>query len=276
MSESTIPGQSRFAHFWDELGRGYRDQTNVILALIFKDLRLDATRGKLGIAWAIAEPMIYISIMAGVWRPTGITNINGVSIFLFLVCGVIAYIAIRQSITTVALAPRRSDALFDYPQVKPIDTIIASFIYETILLFVSAFIFLSAVAWFWELVPTFPDPLGVLYVVGLLLIMALGVAMFLGTYAALYDDISKGLGFMSRPLLFLSAVFYSLNQLPGTVRQILSWNPLAQIIEYLRHYMLGLPLFPEASLEYAGLCSFLIFALGTMVYTANRFRLIQR
>jgi hypothetical protein len=40
--------------------------------------------------------------------------------------------------------------------------------------------------------------------------------------------------------------------------------------------MLGAKLFPEASLGYAAMVSFIILGCGIMAYTANRFKLIQK
>ncbi|CAN5270802.1 Vi polysaccharide ABC transporter inner membrane protein VexB [soil metagenome] len=276
MSEIAVSGQSRFSRYFDELSRGFRAQSNVILALVFKDLRMDATRGRLGIAWAMMEPVVQISLMAQLWRPTGLSTINGVPIFLFMFAGVIPYLATRQSLTNVGLAMRRNDALFDYPQVKPFDAVIASYIYETTLLTISSIAFILLFGWFTGIKPPYSDPLGVMGIIGILVLFSLGLALMMGTYCSLHDDLAKMIGFVSRPLLFLSAIFFPMSQLPSSVRKVLAWNPLAQIIEHLRHYMLGMPLFPEASLEYTALSSFLIFGVGVIVYFANRFKLIQR
>lgn len=276
MTETSVRARSRLSRFLDEMIRGYRAQSAVVFALIFKDLRVDAMRGRLGIAWTLAEPIIQMSVMAGLWAPTGVTSISGVPIFLFLAAGVIPYIAVRQSMTVVGLAIRRSEGFFDYPQVKPFDTVIASFIYEMTLLLISAVLFILAFAWFRDIAPAYPDPLGLAYVLALLMMLCLGLGLLLGTYAALFDDLAKMASVLTRPLLFVSAVFFSMNQLPAAARKILAWNPLAQIIEHIRHYMLGMPLFPEASLEYMTLSSIMIFCFGVIVYAANRFKLIQK
>jgi capsular polysaccharide transport system permease protein len=105
--------------------------------------------------------------------------------------------------------------------------------------------------------------------------MAFGIALIIATYGTMYDVILKVLSFMSRPLLFVSAVFYTASDLPSTARYVLSWNPLAQIIEHMRFYALGMKLFPEADIAWPMLFTLIVLFFGFAGYYANRHRLIQ-
>jgi capsular polysaccharide transport system permease protein len=86
----------------------------------------------------------------------------------------------------------------------------------------------------------------------------------------------KGISAFSRPLMFVSAVFYTPNDLPAEARYFLSWNPIVQIIEYIRYYALGVRLFPEADFWYALLLALCAMFFGVIGYYANRFRLIEK
>ena len=57
---------------------------------------------------------------------------------------------------------------------------------------------------------------------------------------------------------------------------VISWNPVAQIIEYARHYAFSTRLFPEADLDYAMLSALFMVFLGLTGYFANRFRLMEK
>jgi capsular polysaccharide transport system permease protein len=76
--------------------------------------------------------------------------------------------------------------------------------------------------------------------------------------------------------MFVSAVFYTPNDLPAEARYFLSWNPIVQIIEYIRYYALGVRLFPEADFWYALLLALCAMFFGVIGYYANRFRLIEK
>lgn len=272
---ATAP-RSRRARFVHEMRSGFRRQCNVVFALIFKDFRSKTSNGRLGLMWVAIEPAMHIFILGALWYLAGRTVIAGTDIGLFLATGVLPYMIVRRSLQDIPSALAANDAFYNYQQVKPIDAVIARFILDMLLLIVGGFIVLFLLAWFtgaWIKIENGLPLVGVLLVA---MTMGFGVSLFLATYGYLYDGLLKAVSAFSRPLLFVSAVFYTPNDLPAEARNILSWNPVVQIIEYVRYYALGIRLFPEAGFNYVLLWALAALFLGMTGYYANRFRLIEK
>ena len=276
MSAPDVPQQRGLASFLQEFGSGLRRQGNVILALIFKEFRKRAAAGRLGLVWVILDPVSKIIILSLFWYLIKRTEIAGVNVALFIAVAVVPYSIVYRSLSSIAGAMGASQAFYSYPQVKPIDALIARFALDMCLLMIGAGLIFFGLAWFFDLHINLQNimPFGSI----LLLAMALGfgVCLFNATYGSLYEGYSKVLSFFYRPLIFVSAVFYTPNDLPAQARYIISWNPIAQLIEYARYYALGIRLFPEASIAYPAVCALVALFMGFIAYYANRFRLLER
>lgn len=106
--------------------------------------------------------------------------------------------------------------------------------------------------------------------------MVFGLSLGVGVYTAIYEELERVLRLLTRPLIFVSAVFHTANQLPERARYLISWNPLAQINEFARYYMLGIQPFPEADMTYTVVVAMLVLAWAMIAYYSNRFRVLQK
>ncbi|MCW1683773.1 ABC transporter permease, partial [Campylobacter jejuni] len=113
---------------------------NVIHALFFRELktRFGANR-HLGYLWVVGEPMsITLAITAIV---TIIREYHhqvmpeGISIFMFLISGIMPYFMFRSIVTQLMNGTQANLALFAYKPVKPIHVFIARTLLEFCILF---------------------------------------------------------------------------------------------------------------------------------------------
>ena len=260
---------------WQELAAGWRNQTSVIVALVLKDFKNKTDRGRLGLLWLILEPMVMVVMMSIIWYLVRRQTIDGVNVTLFLSSGMLMYAFIRRCMSTIPNAIKSNSSLLNYPQVKPLSCIVARFVFELVLLTVAGVILYFLLWWFFDLAPTFNDPLLLFETLGITLALGLGCALLLGVYATQYDSVGRLMSFMSRPLFFTSGVIHSLRDVPSYAREYLLWNPFLHLIDHGRSALYGIRLFPEENLIYPSMWAIALLGLGMLAYYANRFKLIQ-
>jgi capsular polysaccharide transport system permease protein len=183
---------------------------------------------------------------------------------------------VKRCLSAIPSSIRHSQQLLDYPQVKPIDPVIAKFIVEFSLIALAMALLFFILWWFLDLVPAMPHPLGVAYVLAVALTMGFGIALIFGVYGTLYEGLQRAADLMSRPLVFISCVLHPAHILPASALDILKWNPLLQFVEYNRHYGLNTPLIAQADLKTPTILAFAFLGLGILAYYANRFVLVLR
>jgi capsular polysaccharide transport system permease protein len=124
------------AFFADETRRGLTRQANVVFALIFKEFmgRASSGAGLLGLFWALATPMIYALSLSTMWYLLARHDFYGVSPFLVMTTSIMPYLLVRHSLGHIPGAIGGNMGLYGYPQVKPIDALIARFILDAILI----------------------------------------------------------------------------------------------------------------------------------------------
>lgn len=276
MSTPTLSGPLGADRAWTQFRRGLKHQSNVVLALMFKDFRSRASSGRLGLLWIIVDPITKILFISAIWWLSGRVEIAGVNVALFIAVAIIPFTIVSRAMGSVAASITANQAFYNYPQVKPIDALIARFLLDTVILLLGAMLIFFAFSWFFDLHLKLQNILPIISLLLVAMAMGFGLALFNGTYGCLYDGYAKIASFISKPLIFISAIFYTPNDLPAEARYYLSWNPIAQLVEYLRYYALGIRLFPEASLTYAILFSVIVLFLGFLAYFPNRFQLLER
>jgi len=276
MSPAVAAPRSRWAQFVHEMRTGFRRQCNVIFALLFKEFRTKTSDGRLGLFWVVLEPITQIVVLGTLWYLAGRTEIAGVNVGVFLATGVLPYLIVRRSLQDIPASVGVNDSFYNYQQVKPIDAVIARFILDMLLVIVGGFLVFFLLAWFIGVWIELDNALPLIGIILATMAMSFGISLLLATYGYLYDGVLKAISTMSRPMMFVSGVFYTPNDLPSEARYALSWNPIIQINEYVRHYALGIRLFPEADFWYVLLWALCALFLGVTAYYANRFRLIEK
>ncbi len=261
---------------WPQLRNGARKQATVIMAILFKEFRNRLGKSRTGLFWVLLEPFAHMFILSGLWYIARRTQIDGIHVMLFISSGITPYLIMRACISRIPNAIRTNLRLYDYQYVKPIDSLLANFIMEIILILVACSIMVFVLAWFFSIYADFPHILELISILAMMLCMGFGISLLVAVNGMLYESVNRVVQISTRPLIFISGVMYSVNDLPIAVRQALSWNPLLQFIEFIRVYALGTKPFPELDLEYVGLLSLAFLGVGMLSYYANRFRLIQQ
>jgi capsular polysaccharide transport system permease protein len=189
---------------------------------------------------------------------------------------IIPYFLVRHGFNSIPAAIWQNSGLYGYPMVKPVDVVLARYVVHVTPTLFAGMVLLLALYWFAGITPQLDYPLEALGVYALTLVMVLGISLIVGVYSTISDAFGRVMGFLTRPLIMISLVFHLGSGLPDDIRYWVSWNPLANVNELVRYYMLGLTPMPEATVEYPALVSLLLLGLGMIVYQANRHRIMRQ
>ncbi len=217
----------------ENLARGLFGQLQVIHALVLRETRTRFGKYQLGYIWALLEPVFMLAPFLGLAIITDRRPPGGMSLFAFLMTGVIPYGVFRSSHSRVSSAIDANRGLLFYPQVQPLDLNISRLILESATWLVSFFVLTTAEG---LIADRFEIDNLVLVLTGFSLACLLGgsLGMALGALALYSPTVERISGPMLRPLLWISGIFFTANSLPEEVVAILWYNPLLHAVEIVR------------------------------------------
>ncbi|WP_407877132.1 ABC transporter permease [Francisella sciaenopsi] len=204
----------------------------VIWGLLNREITTKFGDSYFGYAWIVIEPMLFIIMFYAMYTFLGRSTGN-MSILLFLLTGIIPFFFFRNSFQGASGAISANQSLLAYRQVKIIDTILARILLQAVTSAISTII-LTALIIYLNSGTTIYHPIRIIYIVFILLALTLGGSLILAVISYYYIDLPKFMGIVNRILFFTSGVFFSLNDFPPNIAYYLSFNPILQIIEFIR------------------------------------------
>ncbi|MFK0275030.1 ABC transporter permease [Ensifer sp. NPDC090286] len=241
----------------------------VVSALIVREMSTKFGSKPGGYIWALIEPIGYIAMMTVIFSAIAHAPAVGTSFVLFFATGYLGFQIYNAKVSYLGSAVRANKTLLSYPNVAPIDAVIARYILQTMTTTLVAIIVFSAIFMTFYHIPEFDWPrLIEAEVFGGAL--ALGVGMFnsvLFVRYALYEQIY---GIFTRPMFLMSGVFFLPDSIPHPYRELLLYNPLCHLIMLFRSGF-----YPEyravgLDVTYLAICSAAVFFVGMTVFTFSR------
>ena len=257
---------------------GWTIQRNVIGALVYRELKTRVSQVKFGILGVFLEPLgviaVFLLLFSALRRGRGGM---GLDVVLFLASGVVLYTMFMEIALRSLNAMQANEALFFYRPVKPVDTVIARTLVETglygcVYLVVIGATFLLREQWILENFAL----MVVSFLALALTAFGLGLALMVaGHRFPLTHQLAP---LVTRPLWFVSGIYFGLYGIPHWVLPWLSWNPIIQAIELNRHAFTADYLIREGvvSLPYLLACSAISCAFGLWIYSNNERILLTR
>lgn len=209
-------------------------QLSVIKALILREIKTRFGEHKLGYLWALLEPVIFVSIFVAIYELMGKTSIANIPAEQFMLTGFVPFFLFRKTMQQSIGAISSNRALLTFPQVTTFDLIMARALLEAATMTV-VFLLLIMAYQAVGLEIAVEDPLSVVMALFLLGITGLGLGMAFATLAPLYPSTKQIVNaVMGRPLFFTSGLFFTVEALPPSAREVLLYNPILHMIEMLR------------------------------------------
>ena len=211
----------------------FQIQTAVIHALAVRELKTRFGRYRMGMVWALLEPLIQILFFLGMFYFRGRSSVGGLELPIFLATGIAPFLYFKKIISQGMGAVSANKNLLIYRQVRVFDPFLTRFILEAFISFV-VLICLIAGSWWVGFEVEVVNTLRFLLIYTLLSFFAFGISLIFGVLNTLYPEPGKLLPLILRPLMFISGTFFSINEMPPSVQELLLWNPLIHAFELMR------------------------------------------
>ncbi|MCK5666432.1 MAG: ABC transporter permease, partial [Thiotrichaceae bacterium] len=208
-------------------------QGKVIAALTLRETRSRYGSSKLGYFWALFEPFAHVMVFIGIFSALDRAPPIGQSTGLFILTGIIPWLLFSNIVNGVMGGLQANKALLGYPQVMPMDISVSRVILESSTLFLVMLFFL-AVASYMGLSVRIDSFLKMMSATGLLILLAMGIGLINAALVTKYPSYKSIYSAISRPLYFISGVFFTADFLSPEVYDVVSINPLLHLIEWFR------------------------------------------
>jgi len=204
-------------------------------ALFLREFSMRFSVSKSGLFWTFFEPFFQVFVMVLIKVLLFGTAGGDFDFAAFLALNFTAYNLFKNILTKSMGAFKANKALFVYKQVKPWDTILARILVE---MFITGIIILCFVAI--GLYFDFDVDVQNLPMVALgflaLIFLAFSWGLLLAVANTFYPSIGKTVTILMTFLMFGSAIFYTIEQLPFELQYMLLHNPLTHFMEMIHGY----------------------------------------
>jgi capsular polysaccharide transport system permease protein len=213
--------------------RGALTQLHVVHALLLRETKTRFGVNRLGYLWALIEPAIMVCMFAAFYSTYGHMAVAGANIVAFISAGILPFSLFRDTSSKCMAAISANSGLLFYPQVRPLDLVIARATLELVTcLVVMMLVFGGVMLWTGDTnIVSILETLG-----GLVLVSALGASFGLMCcgVSVYSSNVELMIPTVLRPLMWFSAVFHSVDSLPTAYRNLMLYNPLVHGIEMVR------------------------------------------
>ncbi|HDR2511217.1 TPA: ABC transporter permease, partial [Enterobacter roggenkampii] len=158
-----------------------------------------------------------------------------------------------------------NQGLFNYRPVRPIDTIIARTILETII-YVGVYIVLMTT------VGLVGEQFSLSHIITLtitwilLVVFSFGIGLIFMVVGNTFPEAEKFLPIIIKPLYFVSCVMFPLHAIPENYWPYFLWNPIVHAIELSRESVVSSYTSGDVSLGYLALSAMIALFIGLIVY----------
>jgi capsular polysaccharide transport system permease protein len=162
-----------------------------------------------------------------------VRTIGGISTAVWIMAGLLAFFMFRRTAAQSMSAVGASRALFNYPQIRPVDTVLVRAALEGFMMVIITIVLLAG-AWLYGLADIPVDPLAVLEAMFGLWLVGAGYGLVNSVAIQLAPPVGAVMSFMLKPLYFLSGVLIPISIIPHPYRDWLMLNPLVHGLEAMR------------------------------------------
>jgi capsular polysaccharide transport system permease protein len=261
-ADAAIPNRLPPPRLWEVL----RAKLRLIDALILREARGLFTHSRLGYAWALCEPLTHVFIlMVAMTFFTGHGNppIIGDNWAEFYMTGVLPYLMFCHLTEQGMDLARSQRIVLALPSVKLADVMISSLSLraatDLVVIIISLTVFVAIG------MGTYPkDPLEFALAFVFVFLLGFGVAginIGLSTFGAISE---RTWPIVLRAAYFLSGIFYHPSAMPTELRDLVLWNPLVHLIEWVRQSYYPQYRSPYLDMEYLMTVTVLSLLFGTL------------
>lgn len=220
--------------------------------LAWRDIKVRYKQTLLGVLWAVIQPLATMVVFSVFFGRLGNLPSDGLPYPIFSLTAVVPWQLFHYSLTFSSMSMVTEARLITkvyFPRlVIPLASVLAGLVD-----FAIAMCVLFVIMAFYGVTPTTNIVLLPLFV-GLVVLAALSVGLWLSALNVRYRDVRHAVPFFAQMWLFASPVAYSSNSVPEAWQWLYGLNPMAGVIEGFRWALLGTAP-PMATIYVSALCS---------------------
>jgi len=208
-------------------------QGRVIWALALREIKTLFGNFRLGYLWQIIQTAFFVAVFWALRTAFGFTPPHGMSVPVFLIVGFTVWNIFKDSISRNLGAVGANRALLTYPQVFPLDIIVARLILLMVTHLIVMLILLSVASYMGYAIEIVDWGKFVLSLF-LVLLTGLGLGSFFSSLNLFWPTTSRLTPMALRIMFFLSGVFWEPVRFQKYVGDIFLYNPALLLIELFR------------------------------------------
>lgn len=242
----------------------------LVWVLAWRDVLARYKQTLVGVAWAVLQPLVAMVVFTIVFGKLAKIPSDGLRYSVFCLAGTLMWQYFSASAQTASNSLRNNVHLLTkvhFPRL----TIPLACILPPLVDFFAGFMVLLAVMYHYEYIPT-ARILTIPLFLGLAMVTALGIGLWLSALTIEYRDIHHVLPFFMQLAMFASPVVYSSSLVPDGLRPLFGLNPMAGAIAGFRWALYGTPVAPGPPM----MCLSALMAGAILVTGAYYFRRMER
>ncbi|WP_238111729.1 ABC transporter permease [Yoonia sp. I 8.24] len=208
-------------------------QIRVILSLVLRETRATFGTSSFGYLWAVITPTASVAVLVILFSMVGRHAPFGASLALFFATGILTLQFFTETSGKLMTVFDANKALLTYPIIKDVDTILArTILISATYLVIMVIFYAGLIAAGMAQLPARPGQLVLVFLSTALL--GLGYGTVNAVIVSLWDTWMQIEKVLTRPLFFISGIFYVPSQLPTRAQDYLQWNPILHLVEWFR------------------------------------------
>jgi capsular polysaccharide transport system permease protein len=213
-------------------------QARVIAALVLRETRTAFGDTQLGYLWAIVNPALSTLVLVLIFSSIGRSPAFGTSFALFFATGILPFQTYSKLSSSLMTAINASRGLLSYPLVNETDILISKYILIVLTYLMIIIVFFTMIIWGDDAsTPVRVEQCATAFLV--LSFLGLGAGTTNAVLFRLWPTWKQLESIISKPLFFLSGIFYVPSDFPTHIVKLLAWNPILHGIEWFREGYYG-------------------------------------
>lgn len=216
--------------------REYAQSRELLMFLVWRDVKVRYKQTILGAAWAVLQPLLTMIVFTVFFGRLAKIPTDGIPYPIFSYAALLPWTFFAAALGNSGMSLVSNTDLLTkvyFPRaIIPVSTVLAGLVD----LAIASLLLLALMPYY----GIFPDAaiLALPLAIGVLVMLALGGGMFLAALNVTYRDVKYALPFAIQMLLFVSPVIYPTELIPEQYRFWMKLNPLSGIIETCRAALL--------------------------------------
>ena len=237
----------------------------LLLFLVWRDIKVQYAQTVLGAAWAVVQPVMTMLIFTLVFGRLAKIPSDGVPYSVFTLAALIPWMYFSNAFSAASASLVNSSNLITKVYFPRLIIPIVSILSGLVNFAVSCVVLAVMMIWY----HVTPSLIAIPMIPALLLLMILtatGVGCWLAAIYIQYRDVRQIVPFIVQIWMYISPVVYPLSLVPERYRTLYALNPMAGIIQTFRVVLLRTGEIPWGTLGISTIVGMSLFLSGTLYY----------